>query len=364
MIELRDSAEFPSPAALTAPGGFAWWYLDAVNEDGDGLVLIWSFGLPFLPGQGQAARAGHGLPATQRPSLNLAVYRGGAERFYLLQEHPPESAQLTPEGGTMGASTLRSWIAEDQRHLEVVLDTPVPGSPHPLTGQLRLSAPAVDLPGPVGPPSAHAWRPLACACTVAAELKLGDERLLSGSFRAYHDRNESPSPLHTLGIEHWIWGRVAFPDHERIFYALWPESGGAPQVLGLRVDRDGRMTALGQPRIALGPARRTLYGMTRWDSVDILDGERPWLNVGELQTVDNGPFYLRFVARALAEGVEGVGVVEAVRPGRVDLDWQRPMVRTRVHKLAGPNSPLLPLMCGVAEGRGARLWRALAGGGA
>ena len=35
---------------LDVAGGFAWWYLDLVDERGDGLVLIWSFGLPFLPG--------------------------------------------------------------------------------------------------------------------------------------------------------------------------------------------------------------------------------------------------------------------------------------------------------------------------
>jgi len=48
---------------LEAPGGFAWWYLDALDARGDGLVVIWSFGLPFLPGYRSASRRGLAPPA-------------------------------------------------------------------------------------------------------------------------------------------------------------------------------------------------------------------------------------------------------------------------------------------------------------
>ena len=43
-------------ALLDVPGGFLWCYLDLVDATGDGLVLVVSFGLPFLPG-GSSARA-------------------------------------------------------------------------------------------------------------------------------------------------------------------------------------------------------------------------------------------------------------------------------------------------------------------
>ena len=76
MISLRFDPRFPAPEALTAPGGFVWWYLDLTDGAGNGVVLIWSFGLPFLPGYADAARKGQGQSPASRPSLNVAVYKG------------------------------------------------------------------------------------------------------------------------------------------------------------------------------------------------------------------------------------------------------------------------------------------------
>lgn len=348
MIALRDSAPFPSPTALAAPGGFAWWYLDAVNEAGDGFVLIWSYGLPFLPGYGGAAREGAGQLPTARPSLNLAVYQGGAERFYLLQEHPPTASTLWGEGGAdLGLSTLRTSVVQGMRQLDVQVRTTGPDGLGRLEGRFTLEAPALALdPAAQSAPDPHEWRPLATACEVSATLTLDGEPLLGGRYRAYHDRNQSAAPLHTLGIEHWIWGRVALPEEERIFYALWPEGGGAPQLIGLVADRAGQLRPAGPLRVELEGARRTLYGMTRWDAITLWEGPRPWLRVGPLRTLDSGPFYLRFFAQALAGEQGGFGVVEAVRPDRVDLSWQRPMINTRVHRVQGDNSRLLPVMSG------------------
>ena len=51
-----------------APGGFCWWYVDLVDERGDGAVLIWGFALPFL-------EPPTALPAAERPFVNLEIGR-------------------------------------------------------------------------------------------------------------------------------------------------------------------------------------------------------------------------------------------------------------------------------------------------
>ena len=77
MIGLADPRGPLDRTLLDAPGGFAWWYMDAVDVHANGCVLIWSFGLPFLPGRGSSAR--RGAPRTPRsdPSLNIALYKEG-----------------------------------------------------------------------------------------------------------------------------------------------------------------------------------------------------------------------------------------------------------------------------------------------
>jgi hypothetical protein len=90
LISLCSADRAPDPAVLRNPGGFTWFYVDLVDEQGRGATLIWSWGLPFLPGYAKAARAGHPQLPIERPSVNLVVYEGGREIFYLLSELPPE----------------------------------------------------------------------------------------------------------------------------------------------------------------------------------------------------------------------------------------------------------------------------------
>ena len=50
MIAVGPSDVPFAPAMLETPGSLVWWYVDLVDDHGNGAVCIWSFGLPFLPG--------------------------------------------------------------------------------------------------------------------------------------------------------------------------------------------------------------------------------------------------------------------------------------------------------------------------
>ncbi len=367
MMHLGPDGELPDN--LDAPGGFAWWYVDGVDAEGNGLVCIWSWGLPFLPG----ARS-RPTPARERPSVNLALYRGGRCVYFLLQELPPGDAtrdgvDSTMPSWTFGPNTFRSSRAHGRLKLDAHLDLPVPGSRARLRGTFTLEGvhPTWGLHGDARVP--HRWTPLCLPASLTAELSTDDGFSFRFEGRGYHDRNQSTVPLTAIGARSWTWGRVAQPGAEMVHYLLEAErsaSGaeGEPSAtpprrsvqLLLRVGRDGVAHVDEAPDCNLEAPRRDLYGVP-WHGEVRLGNER----VVYQPAVESGPFYLRHPLVDPVTGARGWG--ERVVPDRIDLAWQRPLVRMRVH---GPDprddSAWLPLFAGPSDSRVGRLLRGWWGG--
>jgi carotenoid 1,2-hydratase len=335
-----------SPDLLEAPGGFAWWYLDLVDRAGNGCVLIWSFGLPFLPGRESAARAGHPQRAAERPSLNVALYRDGKPAGYLLQEVAPAAARFRDDGMSIGTSVLHTRLSGGVRDVVMDVDCPLPDGRR-LTGEVALRGPGCRIDGDAGEDPHHQWSPLCTAADGEARFRVDGAPVLDVRGRGYHDRNGSTAPLGSLGIRHWIWGRAPSSDGERIWYLLWPERG-APEAWGLTVAPDGGVTLVPDLQVRLRGPRVGVFGMPWSRRVELTRGGAPWLTVEHASTVDLGFFYGRWILRATdPTGFVGVGFGEAVRPGRVDRAWNRWLVAMAVHRLHRPNSLFLPLFSGA-----------------
>ncbi len=144
MLEILDPQGSLDPSLLDKPGSFAWWYLDLVQPNGDGLVLIWAFGLPFLPDEGLAR---------ERPSLALSIYRGGQPDFVLLSEL--ESSGFGPARWEMGDSLFEEHVEAGQRHLHIRLRVPTPRGL--LEGEIEATGPVLRGGGEGG---VHGWSPL------------------------------------------------------------------------------------------------------------------------------------------------------------------------------------------------------------
>jgi len=343
----------PPPAILAEiarrPGGFLWWYADLTNEAGDGLVLIWSLGLPFLPGRDP------NQPAAERPALSLAVYRRGKPDFYLLQDYglaaAPAHLGTNPWGdGRLGRTTFVTERSGRTARLLVDLDEAVPGTAERLTGSLTLEGPDC------APPEshvaeAHFWAPRVVHGVGRAVLRLGHERIeMAGG--AYFDSNFAGVPLQRQGIAGWLWGRVTFAGRTFVYYRTEAVSGETSTVLltqtaerGLRVD---------VVDLRLSESSRTPFGVC---SPRRIAWSGPTGDVRlELEIVEDGPFYQRFLVRGETTlGELGRGIAEVVLPGRVGLPWQQPLVRMRTHAVGGRNSVWLPLFSGFRRGRVRRL---------
>lgn len=357
MLALTAPVLDPHPEAHVGPGGFFWWYADWMDDAGRGLVAIWSWGLPFLPGYGGAARSGQPQAPLSRPSFNLAAYEKGRCVAYFLQEYDPSDVEIGARRWRMGDGELLQEQEGDRLKVTAKVDCPLPGTRERVTGTLSLSGPlrqAAPQERPAGGP--HLWTPLVSPATGEASLhSAGWSFALRG--RAYHDRNQSLLPLHALGIQEWIWARVAFPSGERILYLLWPATPDAePLWLGLELDAAGRSRWVEGLQVKTQGWTTDLYGL-RWPATVTVDAAgAPWMRLQLDKPIENGPFYLRFRCTAQVAAETGQGWGELVRPDRIDLDWQRVFIRMRVHDLRGANSLLLPLFMGPETGRWGRLW--------
>ena len=376
VIELGSADRAPDPAVLHSPGGFTWFYVDLVDDRGRAATVIWSWGLPFLPGYAQSARTGRPELPINRPSVNVVVYGEGRERFYLLSELPAGECRWSADGRSwrLGRSCF-SWTdtpgagpTAPVRSLHARLDLALPTGGR-VTGELSLSgalrrdpagAPRSSVTAGADETSTHLWTPMIAASSGWLELHTpGGELRVQG--RAYHDRNSAVEPLHALGIRSWWWGRIALPGRDLIFYRLAPSApGAAPRDLVVELAADGSSRVRADARLQVSRLRRSPWGL-RWPTgMTFLDPDGRPVQVEVSALVDNGPFYQRYLLRGRCAGdagaaEEGYGIGENLVPDRVDSDLLRPLVRMRVHRADGPNSMWLPLFSGDSEGRWARL---------
>lgn len=359
LIALSDPREDLSRDLLEAPGGFAWWYIDLLDDNGDGFVIIWSFGLPFLPGYLGAARAGRPVTAGCRPSLNVALYKRGRPEFYLLQEYDADQVEWRPGFWRFGQTTIEASDRGSSRKLDMHLDCSVPRSNERLCGTIHLSG---SIPGWAEPvridrEASHTWCPMTGPAWCQATFQVGSMAPWMVAGWAYHDRNGGHRPLDRLGIDRWTWGRVVGEDKTQIYYVLWPQDSKASTVAwGLDVTADGRVKLYDHLQADLHDETSATFGMPYHRRVVLRqDDGTSWLTSWSEHLLDDGPFYLRNHIRV--EGSEARGIGEWVDPDRIDQTWQRPFVRMRVHRMQGPNSMWLPLFSGPKDGR----WRRLVG---
>lgn len=366
LIELWSADTAPDPAVLHSAGGFTWFYVDLVDDQGGGATIIWSWGLPFLPGYAGAARAGRPQRPIDRPSVNVVVYGEQRERFYLLSELAPDECEWSADGRSwrLGGCSFH-WTDTDgaggagpTRELRADLDLALPTGGR-ATGKLWLSGSLRrDSPGTVAPEGAastHWWTPMVAASRGGLELQT-PRGVMHVEGRGYHDRNSAMLPLQALGIKSWWWGRIALPGRDVIAYRLIPAGAGAtPRDLVVELAADGSSRATEGAALQTGSPRRNIWGLRspRTASFPDPDGKQVHVEIGSV--LDDGPFYQRYLLRGRCGADEGYGIGEHLVPGRVDGALLRPLVRMRVHRAAGPNSMWLPLFCGDSAGRVRRL---------
>ncbi len=156
----------PEFSKIVPPNGYAWWYVDALSDDGqNGITIIAFIGSVFSPYYAFARRNGPADPLNHC-AINVAVYSKGSNRW-AMTERPRGAVSRTSNLFTVGPSNL-SW---DGKTLVIRIDEITVPIPRRLRGTVRVVPTAITQQAfTLNESGNHRWWPIAPCARVQVAL--------------------------------------------------------------------------------------------------------------------------------------------------------------------------------------------------
>lgn len=270
------------------PGGYAWWYVDAVSDDGaSALTLIAFIGSVFSPYYAWARRW-QGV-ANANPNEHCAVNLG---LYDLSSEKRPENRWTMTERGAKSVlrDAARLQIGPSALHwhhgdLIANIDEIAAPVPQRVKGRIRLT-PTIDVNAhdhavAIDRDGQHFWRPIAPTARIEVEF---EQPSLRWSGHAYLDCNYGHTPLEAA-FRRWQWSRATLADGSTAVVYDMTLLDDSTRRLARTYSPEGAMHEIETlPAVAL-PA--TLWGIKR----DCYSSANAAPSVAA--TLESGPFYAR-----------------------------------------------------------------------
>jgi carotenoid 1,2-hydratase len=274
----RMAGSGPEFDAPVAPGGYAWWYVDALSDDGKhGLSIISFIGSVFSPYYKFARRKPHADPENHI-AINVALYGAGGHRWTMTERGRRELAH-TADTLVVGPSSLR-WdgigLTFEIDEITVPFPSRLKGCVRVIPSGLNRHSFAIDTKGE------HHWRPIAPVSRVEVAFENG----LKWSGNGYFDWNGGKVPLEE-SFRRWDWSRSSDRDGATIFYDVSLKDG-RHEGLALFIHPDGAIVETDPPPLCAlppSPIWRVVRG-TRSDA-----NFRGTI----VKTLEDTPFYARSI---------------------------------------------------------------------
>ena len=302
--------EGPNFSAPVPAGGYAWWYVDALSDDGRfGLTVIAFIGSVFSPYYAWSGRT----DPLNHCALNIALY-GASGRRWAMTERGRSSLRREPGALSIGPSTL-TW--EDDV-LTIRFDEVTAPIPARVRGVVRLRPKAMLSQGFVlAACGRHVWRPIAPRADVEAELELP---ACSWRGEGYFDTNCGDEPLED-GFSGWEWSRAHLKRDTLVFYDVRDRDGRLSR-LAMRIDPRGDLTPIEPLSLRRLPS-------TRWRMARNIPAEASSMpRVRE--TLEDTPFYSRSMIEGRYEGELATIIHESLSLDRLRSSLVRAMLPFRM----------------------------------
>lgn len=293
-----ESHAYPRFDAPVPAGGYSWWYIDALSDDGrHGLTLIAFLGSVFSP---YYKRSGRGNPLNHA-ALNVALY--GPRARWTMTERPEQAVRAEASQLAIGPSAVR-WVGDclvidiEERDKRIL----VPWQRR-VTGQIRLWPEMVNAePFALDPAGRHMWHCIAPRARIEVDMR---EPALSWKGSAYLDSNQGSESLEE-GFRVWHWSRAHLGRDVAVFYE-GRRRDGSNFASALRFDAAGVPHEAELPMVA--PLQDTLWQLERRTRADkgLASVMRTWEDV---------PFYTRSTVKAQLYGEKAVLMQETLSMDR------------------------------------------------
>jgi len=301
---------------VVPPGGYAWWYVDALGSDGRrGLTLIAFIGSVFSPYYARARHVAQGVAEPlQFCALNVALYGNG--KCWAFTERGQGAVRRTPTSLMIGPNSL-DW---DGNSLTIDIDERTAPFAIPIRGKVRVHP--ATLPKYTAALDAqchHRWSPIAPCSQVEVAL---DRPGLHWVGAGYLDSNTGDAPLEEA-FRGWTWSRARTRAGTTVLYDVARRSDDALS-LAFEFGSSGSLRTLEVPREVHLP--RTRWRIPRSIRSDV--GYRP----GVVQTLEDTPFYARSIVSTRLHGERVTAMHESLSLDRFSARWVRMLLPFRMRR--------------------------------
>jgi carotenoid 1,2-hydratase len=296
--------------------GYAWWYLDAISDDGEHAITLIAFvGSVFSPYYASQRRHGPSTP-DNHCAMNIALY--GAKRRWAMTERASHALKRDANMLQIGPSSIH-W---DGRAFHITLDEVTMPLPSRISGTITLTPDVRNLQSfALSENTEHRWWPLVPRARIEVNLPLPSVRW---SGNAYLDCNWGEGPLEQ-SFRRWSWSRSERADgSSEIFYDVVSREGRDVN-LALRVTADGLLEHIEAP-VA------TPLSRTRW-RLDRLQRRHDSELAGRITSLEDGPFYARTLIESTTLGRTSKTVHESLCLERFASPWVQAMLPFRMPRV-------------------------------
>jgi carotenoid 1,2-hydratase len=276
------------------PGGYTWWYVDAISADGQhGLTIIAFLGSVFSP---YYKRSGRGDPL-DHACINVALY--GPRHRWAMTERPRASVERDASNLVVGPSAVR-WdgdvleitIEERDKRLFNPFRRPVKGVVRVHPEALNPASFALD------PKGHHIWHCMAPRARV--EVQMVDPGV-SWSGSGYFDHNRGSEPLEE-GFRIWHWSRAHMSRGAVVCYE-GERGDGSLFASAIRFNAAGHPDEVELPPIATLPRSSWRIERRTRSQIGVAQVRRTW---------EDTPFYARSELSSQLFGEDVVAVQESL----------------------------------------------------